>query len=338
MKKFFLAALSVFTLAAQQAYSQEVRLKLSDQWPLTHTASNHGSKIFIEAMESAFPDRVKVEHFPAGQLAAPAAQFDAVRNGLADVAFVCVCYVPERFPLSTVAEIPGIYGDALRANKALNVMAANELNDLEFKRTGVRVLSVFSVPPAQLMMRSADKISGLSDLSGKKLRTAGASADLVVQALGAVPVRVGPNDLYLSVQRGTVDGVVIQVPAIAAYKLDEVLESYVTNANLSGVAYYMVMREDRYQALPDDVRAVLDEAALKATTGITEAFIEEENEALAGFAASGKVVYAFDPDLSSAVSEKFQSVETEWIKQMEDRGLPGGDIVASFRTHYEAAE
>lgn len=57
-----------------------------------------------------------------------------------------------------------------------------------------------------------------------------------VKSLGSVPVEMPVADLYMAMQQGTVDGVVLALASVKPYKLEEVAKSMTNNAHLGSTA------------------------------------------------------------------------------------------------------
>ena len=328
--------LAVFAAAA--AHAQDITLKLSDQFPLTHIVSQNGPQAFMKRVEELIPGRVKFEHYPAQQLAKAVGQFDAVRNGLVDIALVCTCYIPERLPLSTLGELPGLFDDTVKATKAYMELTANELQTNEYDRFDVQPLYVFFVTPYQLMMRSKDEITDVSQLSGLKLRVAGAGGDIIANELGGVGVRIPASDLYLALERGTVDGTIFSTPAVWAYKAEEVLGSWTDNAGLGAVGYVAFIRKDTWNKLPADVQEALKAASADTSIGIAEAYVKSENESYDKLRSLGKTVYHLSPEVKEQFGKRLATISETWVSEMEARNLPAQATIDTFKKYMESVD
>lgn len=330
MQKVILAAI-VVTAMTVGARADEITLKVSDQFPLTHIVSINGPQAFMKRVEELIPGRVKFQHYPAEQLAKAVGQLDAVRNGLVDISVVCTCYIPERVPLSTVAELPGLFDDTVLATKAYMKLTSNDLKKAEYDRYGVRPLFVFLVAPYQLMMRSPKPVTDIAQLNNMKLRVAGAGGDFVARALGGVGVKIPASDLYLALERGTVDGTIFSTPAIWAYKVEEVVSSWTTNAGLGSVGYLAFVKNSTWEKLPPDVQAALQKASDEVSVGLATAYVKSENESYSKLRALGKTVYELSPPMKAEFNKRLATVAEDWVKGMEARKLPGREILEKFR-------
>ena len=125
---------------------------------------------------------------------------------------------------------------------------------------GLRIL--FPDPLVPSWVFTKQPVATIDDFEGLKLRTAGAAASFAVEALGGSAVVVGIGDTYTALQTGLVDGVVTGFQTMDAFNLAE----EVTHVNMwpilpTGV-YLWVMNAGAYRALPEDLQAIVDQAAV----------------------------------------------------------------------------
>ena len=99
------------------------------------------------------------------------------------------------------------------------------------------------------------------DLAGLKVRVSGAVPGRVVEALGATPVQMPATEMHNALQTGLIDGIMTGASAIRDLRLNEVADVYGESPNLGHILFYVVVDEPRYQGLPDDQRAALDDAS-----------------------------------------------------------------------------
>lgn len=338
MKITSLFKIAGFTLAASFAstmlHAQEkIVLKYADQFPLTHAASKLSGQPFKQWLEERSEGRIEVQIYPAEQLAKAAGLLDAVRNRVTDISMVGVVYVSDRMPLTSAVELPGLFSDSVAGSAAFTKLAHNDLLESEYLRNGVRPLFTMVTPPYQLMFAKKTELNDIAELDGVKLRAAGATGELIASALGAVPVRVPASDLYLGLERGTVDGAIYNPPSLFAYKIEEVLSSITTNASLGTVAFAAFINEDVWQGLPEDARALISEVATEIGETMAAEFKAQTDVAYAKLDELGVKLIELSPEVAEQFSGKLQSVEAEWVKQMEARGLPGQATLDAYRAY-----
>lgn len=323
------ASLTATTLHAQD----KIVLKYADQFPLTHAGSKLSAQPFKQLIEERSGGRIEVQLYPAEQLAKAAGLLDAVRNRVTDIAMVGVVYVGDRMPLTSAVELPGMFSDSVAGSAAFTKLAQNELLESEYLRNGVRPLFTMVTPPYQVMFSKKTELNDIGELNGLKLRAAGATGELIASALGAVPVRVPASDLYLALERGTVDGAIYNPPSLFAYKIEEVLASITTNASLGTVAFAAFVNEDVWKGLPEDVRTIISEVSVEIGENMAAQFKAQTDGAYKKLEGLGIKLIELSPEMTEQFNEKLQTVEAEWVKQMEGRNLPGQATLDAYRAH-----
>jgi TRAP-type C4-dicarboxylate transport system substrate-binding protein len=130
----------------------------------------------------------------------------------------------------------------------------------------------------------------MDDLKGLKVRTLEAPIVTATwRALGSIPTPIPFPEVYSALQSGVVDAGEGNIVTYRTSKLDEVAPHvlhirYLITVVIVGIA------ESRWQALPTDLRAPLEQAFRESLTyerGINE---EEENRNLAELRAKGRTV------------------------------------------------
>jgi TRAP-type C4-dicarboxylate transport system substrate-binding protein len=80
---------------------------------------------------------------------------------------------------------------------------------------------------------------------------------MMLEALGAIPVGLPPAQIYESLQKGVIDGLVMPWDPMHSFKLAELI-NYHLDARCYTVSFYFVMNQRRYESLPEEVRAAID--------------------------------------------------------------------------------
>jgi TRAP-type C4-dicarboxylate transport system substrate-binding protein len=332
------AAISYASLAFAQ--TSPIKLKISYQFPEHHFVTVGCINPFIKGVEERAPGKVTFERYPAEQLAKAAGQLDSVRNFVADIGIHNLAYTPQNTPLSTFLEIPGVFGfdDTLAAQRAWDKLAKNELTKLEFARAKIVPAWVFVTSPYQFQMAAAEPIKSIDQLKGKKLRVPGAGAEMALNLIGAVGVRVPASDLYLAIQRGTVDGSIISTSALPAYKLDEVVNSISTNASWGASPFIAAMHETKFNALPVDVRKAITEAGIAAGEACARTYIDLETKENDRLKSKGKTLFEVPAAFDKSLDDALKPLRDDWLAQMKQRGLDGQLIFDRFAEYMKQAK
>jgi len=99
-------------------------------------------------------------------------------------------------------------------------------------------------------------ITSAADFVGKKIRAAGAAVE-IINALGGTPVTIPFGEVYMALKLGTVDGFVGSFSQLEDHKLKEVVTHVIDNPNPGMVIHTIIINQDSWNALPDDIKEML---------------------------------------------------------------------------------
>ncbi len=290
------------------------------------------NRVFIQpwaqAIEEKSGNRVEVQVFTAMQLGGkPSDLYGQARDGVVDIVWTLPGYSPGRFPLTEVFELPSVAGDAVATSQALTEFYRKWMRD-EYKDT--RPL-VFHATARSHLHTAGKQIRTLEDFEGLKMRASSRTSAAMLRALGAIPVGMPVPDVYEALSRGVVDGAWIPWTIMRPLRLHEVTK-YHTEVFLSCAVFVMTMNTQRYDQLPPDIRAIIDDStgmALAKRLGRLWKDDEKPGRALA--------VKRGDPILSLSAVERArwekatQPVVESWIERVSAMGYDGRALIAEAR-------
>lgn len=306
--------------------AQEITLRVADSFPTTHINAVN-TRSWIALVEERTNGRVRMEYYPAEQLGKAADLLDAALNGIADIVYAPPLYISDRLPLSTVPALPliGNVTDNRELDRAWHTLVMEEINPVELLPLGVRAVRTQVTPPYQIMLRR-EQVRTLDELKGKKMRSSGGVQEKSVAKLGAIPTAIPASDLYPAIQRGTVDGILFNLPTASGYKLQEQLMWSTDNLNLGLYPVLYVINEDVWQGLPVDVQEILVQAAIDVMPEVYELNEKRMARFKSDLEAKGGGFYQVAVDEKARWAEQLRPVTDDWVNDMRDRGLPGQRI------------
>lgn len=263
-----------FALLAGGVSAQEVELKVSHFLPPNHTFQK-AMVAWGEELSKASNGRLKLQIYPAGQLGGgPNRQFDAARNGVVDVAISLHGSTPGRYATTELVSLPF---SSPKAGPTSAVMSRRltELAPayLAKEHEGLRILWMAVTPP--LMFHSKTPIAKIEDFKGLRVRYAGAQFKNIIEALGAVPLLVPPQETQDALAKGIVDAATFPYEGAASFDLGTIAKNTL-EPGISSATFAVVMNPAKYDALPAELKALIDK-----TTGpaAAEAFGKMWDEA-----------------------------------------------------------
>jgi TRAP-type C4-dicarboxylate transport system substrate-binding protein len=312
--------------ASAPASAQTIELKLSHWGPPTHV----NQKVFLpwaDMVAKKSNGKLKVTVFPGGVLGKPADHWDMGQNGVVDISWGTHNYTAGRFLLTSAMDLPFLINSAKGGSRALHEYY---LKHLKKEHEKVKVLWLQCPAPFQLHMTKKAALTP-ADLAGVRIRTGGGQLSEIVKALGGVPVALSVPETYNALERGVVDGTILPYEAAKAFKLSEVTK-HVVAVNIFTASQFTVMNLAKYNALPADLKAVIDE--LSGPWGAEfagAAWDKAEHEGLAAIKAAGIQHHKLTDAQRAVWREKTKGVEEEWVRTMEAKGLPARQALADLK-------
>ena len=253
-----LLAASTSTASAQE----KITLRLADSLPSGHVIHELVGKPFSELVTKLTNGQVTFQHFPAEQLGKAKDMAQLTALGVADVSYIVPSYSSDKFPLTAVAELPGIFDNECQGSLAFYKVSHNGgiLETREFAPNQLRPLVTLALPAYQVQLATSREIKAAKDLEGLKIRTTGGAMDLMMRSIGGVPVRMAAPEIYESLTRGTLDGLIFSYQSSASYDFGKLLKSGTEGLNFGTAIFTYSIGELKFKSLPENVRKALVEA------------------------------------------------------------------------------
>ena len=246
--------------SASSAFAQEkITLRLADSLPSGHVIHELVGKPFSELVTKLTNGQVTFQHFPAEQLGKAKDMAQLTALGVADVSYIVPSYSSDKFPLTAVAELPGIFDSECQGSLAFYKVSHNGgiLETKEFAPNQLRPLVTLALPAYQVQLATSRDVKTAKDLEGLKIRTTGGAMDLMMRSIGGVPVRMAAPEIYESLTRGTLDGLIFSYQSSASYDFGKILKSGTEGLNFGTAIFTYSMGELKFKSLPENVRKAL---------------------------------------------------------------------------------
>jgi TRAP-type C4-dicarboxylate transport system substrate-binding protein len=309
---------------------EEITLRAADHYPADSSSAAITIKYFMDEVEKASDGKIKFEYFPAQQLGKAADMLSLTADGVTDIGLVAPPYVSDKMPLSGVVELPGSFATSCEGALAyLNLVHDGPVAETDFAANGIRPLLVYVLPPYQILTKQ--ELTGLDTLQGLKLRTGGGVQDASMLAIGAVPVRIPGPDIYESLARGTLDGLVFPLPSIFQYRLEDNVKYSTQGQNFGSFTVTYSIGETKWNSLPDDVKKILVDAGEKTTRYACETVQADIGPAIEKLEAAGVAMVSLPEKDTAMIREKLAPVAQDWASQLDARGLKGTVTLEAFR-------
>ena len=324
------------TLLASSAATAQTTLTASSWVPPGHMMHREVMLPWAAAVEKATQGRVKVNILPKG-VSSPGGHFDAVRDGLADVSFSIHGYIPGRFSLTKITELPFLSDSA----EPLSV-AYWRIHEKYLARggehKGLKVLALFTHGPGQIY-NNKRAVNGTADLGGIKFRVGGGMVNDVGTLMGAnVTLKPAPES-YELMSTGVVDGVFFPAESIDAFKIEKFIK-YATlfPGGLYNTSFVFFMNEEVFNKLPkQDQDAIMSVSGEGFSRSAGRAWDNRDREANGVLAKGNVAVTQASPAFVEEVKKKTAVLEANWIKDANAKGIDGARVLAEFRDEIKKA-
>ncbi len=317
-------------LWATQTTAQDVILRLHQFLPLTSAVPGEAIEPWIERIETQSNGRIKIEHYPSMQLGgSPPSLYNQARDGVVDIIWTLQGYTPGRFPKSEVVELPFMTGDAETASRAFHQYIVDNALD-EYADTHPLVFHVHG--PGWLHTKAP--VTTMADLQGMTVRGPTRVITSLLEALGATAVGMPVPAVPEAVSKGVIDGAAIPWEVSVPLKMSELVANHAGFEGEPGLytaAFVLTMNSDAYNALPDDLKAVIDANSGPETAALFGKALDDADIIGRQIAEErGNSIVA----LSDADKTEWQAVADTvvagWINDMSALGVDGQALIDDF--------
>ncbi len=330
--KTLLTTASALAVTATAGLAQEVTLTVHHF--LGPRAPVHAALLepWAERIEAESDGRIAIEIFPSMSMGGrPPELYRQVRDGFADIVWTLPGYTPGVFPRAEVFELPSVHqGSATQTNAAIQAIWEEIAADFE----DIHPL-LLHVHAGNAIHLRGGTVASVEDVQGLSLRTPSRTGAWMIEAWGAEPVGMPVPELPQALARGVVDGALVPfevMPPLGLHEMTEVSVEGPEASRFGTATFLLAMNQERYEELPDDLRAIIDAnsgPALASIAGEVWDGIEDVGRNLQ--TESGGEILTLSPEAKAAFDGLGAEVEARWIEETADRDFDGAALVEAAR-------
>jgi TRAP-type mannitol/chloroaromatic compound transport system substrate-binding protein len=226
------------------------------QWALTED--------IVAEIERASGGRLVIDLELAGAIVPAAEEFDGLRTGALDMAYSCAMY--NKHLHSGAPILASVSGGLTTVQRMFwfPFGGGQELAKELFATHGITYLTYIGLP-AEDFAYTTFELNTLDDVKKMKMRTAGDGGEIMGK-LGASTVFLPGGELYESMQRGVINSFEYGA-AKEGYEMSfhEVFDyAYLSPCRAPSDENSVAARTESFEALPDDLKAVVEHVTLGA--------------------------------------------------------------------------
>lgn len=319
-------------LAGSPGGGKTFQWKMVTTWPKNFPGLGSAAENFARYINEMSAGRLTVHVYGAGEIVPAFEVFDAVSQGVVDAGHGAAYYWKGKIPASvfftavpfglTAQEINGWlhYGGGLELWRE----AYAPFNIIPFAggNSGVQMAGWFN-----------REINSVEDLKGLKMRIPGLAGE-VFAAAGGTAVRISGGELYTSLQTGVIDATEWVGPYNdLALGLHEVAKYYYYPGwHEPGSMLEFIVNKDSFEALPEDLQAMVTYAFRAANQDMLDEFTARNNAALRDLVDNhGVQLRRLPDDVLLALYEQSQLV----MQQLIDSDPMAAKVHESYQSFYD---
>lgn len=319
-------ALVLVTTFFVSADAKPIELKFAHYSSPGHPMLEGIAKPWAKMIEEKTNGKVKITIYPAQTLCKMRDTYDAVVSGIADIGYGLTLITPGRFMLSNVITIP--FAPWTSSSELASQVEQKLYDEGRFGKelSDVKLIFFYTTPPSTIFINKL--VRSTDDAKGVRLVLHPHTAEGEgLKAVGFTPVMIPTPEIYLGMQRGVVDGMMLTWESCAGRKMYEVAK-YAIDPKITTVPFYYIMNLKKWNSLPPDVKKAID--SLSGTWGAkfagkrTDVSNEEAKNKVV--APKLKEVIKLSPDELKKWHKAGEKAREWWIADVQKKGLPGREI------------
>jgi TRAP-type C4-dicarboxylate transport system substrate-binding protein len=212
----------------------------------------------------------KMQMFPGGQLASMPESLDAIRTGAVEGGVIPLAAFTGTAPELGLAELPFLYSSA-EANADAMTGMAGIYNDILLEKANQKSLGCIYTGSLNLISTKRP-MKTLEDLKGLIVGCDNPSSANLIAALGGSGIVVDFSEDYSNLQKGVINAKTSALQYMLIARLYEVAR-YCTVFHGLGSLYSININAETYDAMPRDIRNVLDEEMASLAQSLSRYYV-----------------------------------------------------------------
>ncbi|WP_444678910.1 TRAP transporter substrate-binding protein [Halomonas sp. E19] len=278
-------------------------------WPTNFPALGTGANDFARRIEQLSNGRMRIRVHGAGELVPAMEVFDAVAAGTAEMGHSAAYYWRGKVAASQFFTAVPFGMNTTETNAWLYHGGGQELWDEIYAKHNLKPFAVGNTG-TQMAGWFKREINSLEDMRGIRLRLPGLAGE-AMNAIGVTTVNMPGGEIFTSLQTGVLDAADWVGPYNdMAFGLHQVADYYYTSVwNEPSAVLEGTVNLDAWNALPDDLKDVVREAAKASNLAMISEFAFRNAQALDTLVTEhGVQLRTFPEDVMQALYDASQQV------------------------------
>jgi C4-dicarboxylate-binding protein DctP len=314
--------LALLLLGLCNAQAQQVKLRLTSQFPSTHHVGK-GLVQFRDEVEQRTKGVLAIELFDNARLYKDDQVLGAVSSGAIEIGLINGELLAEKVPAIAILQQPFLFNFYAIVEAATD--PDREMRPLIDKAilaaTGNRVLMWLPFGSSGILSKQQPTLTP-SAISKRKIRVSGKTQAAFIEQCGGVPVFVPAGDQVAAVQDGRVDMLMTGITGVPARHLWKVTDA-MTRTEHTAIEALIIIQDAVWQRLSESHKVVMREAGRKLERQLRGQIAQIEDNDYRFAREKGMTIYELTPDqvvewraCSAPVLEEFMANSGEWAHQL----------------------
>ena len=305
-------------LVAQNGFTKEkpIEIVFSTYMPTSYEYLVKPMVDFMATVEKETNGKVKFKFFHTGQLYKGKEEFAALERGDIDMAANNDLYLTGIVPETGISNLPFLWATPASMQKSLDAglwdLGINE----EFEKHNVKVLGTAAGGPYQIYSNGF-KVTQPADLKGHKWGVSGSTASKAIELMEGGPTTMSSGELYMALQRKTINGCTRPLITGLGRKLYEVVD-HLSVTNMAYFTCVLAINKEKWDSLPKDVQEVMIKAGKKRDQQQLEMLEAFMADAVRQYKEKGVNVHIATPEELAAFKTSMTPVHDWWLTKVPD--------------------
>jgi TRAP-type C4-dicarboxylate transport system substrate-binding protein len=309
-------------------YAKPIVIKIGGSQPEGHYLVQYVYKSWCDELAKRTNNEVQCKWFHANSLIGFKENVEALKKGLVEmVECMGFFYHESQFVATAALHLPFLYTSTAQADHVYQE-AYETIPEIREEHKGIKMLGFHMSDLSNFHWRRGLKpVTSVADLKGRRVMSNNKVALDILKRLGASPRLLDVNDMYMALQRKSIDGVLFPTgPLAAGFKLDEVTDNH-TLVFMSNLTIAGGMNQEFYDKLPPDVKKVIDDM-VPSWTRFAGAIVDNRREStLRALKERGDYIYEFTPEQRTELKKSVQPFYDDWKAKARAKGLDADRIL-----------
>lgn len=271
------------------ATAKTYRLTFSTYWPESYTYFLEPIRSYAKKVEQRTDGRVKIKIYHSGQLYKGKEEFAACERGDIDMTAPLDTYMTGIIPELGISSLPFLWENYESMQRSLDAGLWNLGIKEKLHRHNLELLGVSCGGGYQVYSKK-DPVYMPADFKGKIWGVSGSTPSKACKLLGGAPTTMSSGELYMALQRGTIDGCTRPLITGVGRKLYEVAK-HLTVTNMYYYTSFLVINKEVFDGLPKDIQKIMLQAGKERDQEQMEKLLEFEKNVIKIYKNQGVQVH-----------------------------------------------